>query len=122
MNTKHNFVILSMIILVGFSACKEEDLPQVDPEPKPVTYEADIKEVFGNNVGRCSNSGCHAVGSTNGVTANFDGAKAVAESGKLIGALEHETGFSAMPKFRDKLPTSQINKVKKWIEDGLLEK
>jgi mono/diheme cytochrome c family protein len=119
---KHNFVILSMVILVGFSSCKDEDPPQVDTKPQPVSYEADIKEVFGNNVGRCSNAGCHAVGSPNGVTANFEGAKAMAESGRLIGALEHESGFSAMPKFRDKLPTSQINKVKKWIEDGLLEK
>ena len=111
-----------MVISVGFSACKDNDPPPVDPEPKPVTYEADIKEVFGNNVGRCSNSGCHAVGSPNGVTANFEGTKAMAESGRLIGALEHEAGYSAMPKFRDKLPVSQINKVKKWIEEGLLEK
>jgi hypothetical protein len=116
-------IVLSMLSIVIFNACNDDDIQDLkDEENKKVTYEADVMEVFGNNIGRCGNSGCHAVGSRNGVTATYEGAKELAESGRLIGALEHQAGFSPMPKFRDKIPAKHINTVKKWIEDGLLEK
>lgn len=117
------FAIVFLVSVVTiFNACNDDDIMDEDKEPKKVTYEGDVMEVFGNNVGRCGNAGCHSVGSSNGVAVTYEGAKALAETGKLIGALEHEAGYSPMPKFRDKLPARHINTVKKWIEDGLLEK
>ena len=43
---------------------------------------------------------------------NYAGIVAVAESGKLWGAVNHQQGFSPMPKNADKLSDCKINQIK----------
>lgn len=40
------------------------------------------------------------------------------ESGKLMGTINHESGFSAMPKNADKLSDCEISKLNAWINNG----
>lgn len=66
--------------------------------------------------------GCHGNGlSQNGI--NFDtyaGVKAVADNGKLVGAISHASGFVAMPQSAAKLSDCNINKIKSWVNSGAL--
>jgi len=64
--------------------------------------------------------GCHQGASPGG---NYDlsthaGVAAVAANGKLMGAVRHLSGFSAMPKNQAKLPQCDIDKLQIWVNDG----
>jgi hypothetical protein len=39
-------------------------------------------------------------------------------SGRLWGALNHQTGFSPMPKDAPKLSDCDLSKIRIWIDDG----
>ncbi len=41
-----------------------------------------------------------------------------ANNGKLFGAVNHDSGFAAMPKNAPKLSDCKIDQIKIWIEDG----
>ncbi len=79
------------------------------------TFSADIKNILINNC-----TGCHG-GTTPANNMNFttyDGVRAVAINGKLMGAITHAPGFSPMPKNASKLSDCNITKIRKWIASG----
>jgi hypothetical protein len=39
-------------------------------------------------------------------------------SGRLLGAIRHESGFLPMPQNASKLPSCDISKIEQWILDG----
>lgn len=65
---------------------------------------------------------CHSGNfpSGNQLMGNYVADKAMAQSGKLYGTINHASGFSPMPKGMAKLSSCQINTVKKWIDAGML--
>ena len=62
-------------------------------------------------------TGCHNINSASGgiVLDNFDGVKAVALNGKLLGSIKHLSGFSAMPQGGNKIDDCKIKQIEKWI-------
>lgn len=46
--------------------------------------------------------------------------KAMAQSGKLYGTINHSAGYTPMPQGMGKLSSCQVNTVKKWIDGGML--
>jgi len=64
--------------------------------------------------------GCHSGGTPGGgiYLNNYANIVAVAESGQLWGAINHEQGFSPMPKNANKLSDCKIRQIQIWIEDG----
>ncbi len=65
-------------------------------------------------------AGCHNGSAPSG---NIDltthvGVKAVAQSGKLYGAIAWSSGFSNMPQGGNKLPDCTISRIKAWIDAG----
>lgn len=85
-----------------------------DCDPNQYAFNANVRPIIQKNC-----VGCH--GGTNpsgGVRLeNYFQIKSQADNGKLIGSVEHQTGFSSMPP-SGKLPECQITVLKKWIEDG----
>ena len=80
-----------------------------------MTYAANIKPILQNACFSCHGNGL----SQNGI--NFDtysGVKAVADNGKLVGAITHASGFSPMPQSAPKLSDCNINKIKDWVNQG----
>lgn len=78
------------------------------------TYTA-VKKIIDAN---CIN--CHS-GNTPSGGLNFSvhtGLKAVADNGKLLGAVTQSPGFSPMPSGSPKLPDCQITQIRKWIQAG----
>ena len=83
-----------------------------------LTYTNDIKAVFDAN---CALSGCHNSGSSVGSLASYSSAKTMVSAGRLLGAIKHESGFSAMPKNASKLADSTITNIETWINQGVNE-
>lgn len=64
--------------------------------------------------------GCHSSSSANGHILNsFDGIKNSVLSGRFLGAINQENGFSQMPKNLDPLTKCQITIIQKWIDQGM---
>lgn len=51
---------------------------------------------------------------------NYNAVKIQALNGKLYGSISHSSGFSAMPKGGNKMNACSINRIKAWIDAGVL--
>ena len=78
-------------------------------------YTAHVKPILQGN---CYS--CHGNGQSNGgVTLDtYNGVKAVADNGKLIGVITHAAGYKPMPQGGAKLSDCNINKIRSWINRG----
>jgi hypothetical protein len=117
-----NSIIQSMLLLViltttGCYKDNEETLYGNDCNTDNVSFSATITPLINNN---CVS--CHSGGSPSGdiSLSNYSEISAVANSGKLMGAISHEAGFSAMPQGSSKLSDCSISQVEAWIAQGLL--
>ena len=111
-------IALNAIILAGCYTDNEEDLyPSTNCDLTSVTYSLTVKPIM---LASCALSGCHdAATASNGVNLiDYAGAKAVADNGKLLGTINHSSGFSAMPKNTAKLSQCNLDKIKKWVDAG----
>lgn len=64
--------------------------------------------------------GCHSGSAPSGAInlSNYNGVRNVAISGRLVGAVSHAPGYSAMPKNASKLSACQIAQITKWVNAG----
>lgn len=86
-----------------------------DCDTTNVSYSNHIWPLVENNC-----FGCHSGGTPGGGIYLIDYASivAVSESGQLFGAVNHEPGYSPMPKNANKLLDCKIDQIRIWIEDG----
>lgn len=80
-----------------------------------VTYALTIRPIIQNSC-----LGCHSGASPSGgirLETHSD-VVAVVNNGKLLGAIRHEQGYSAMPKNGAKLNDCYIKQIEKWIKNG----
>lgn len=116
------FMVCSIIIFCFVIYSCSDDDDEIVLEDR-ITYERDILPLFRSKEASCArSSGCHSLNSVYGTTETYEGAKKMAESGRLIGALEWRTGYVPMPNLSRPLSEGQINLVIGWINDGILEK
>lgn len=120
MNSKILFASLAIFMLM-LSSCyydKKEKLyaPQAGGtvcDTSSVTYSGTIQPIL-----TASCIGCHSAGNTSGGYALDTHAGVSAASGRLLGAIKHSTGFSAMPQNAGKLGDCQIAQIEKWLNSG----
>jgi mono/diheme cytochrome c family protein len=81
-----------------------------------VTYSLTIKPIMDSYC-----KGCHSGGSPSGGISitDYNQTKALASNGKLMGTIEHQAGYSPMPKNSAKLSDCNIKQLNKWINDGM---
>ena len=80
-----------------------------------VTYSGTVSSILSTNC-----LGCHSSSGTS--TTKLDsyvGVKAAVTAGRILGAIQHLTGYIAMPP-NGSLSTCDINKIKAWIHKGSL--
>jgi hypothetical protein len=110
-----------LVISVLFNACyynNEEDLLGTSGcATSSQSYKNDIAPMMDFSCNTCHSS---TVKLGNVVLDNYTEVKKYAQSGALIGVIEHKTGYSPMPKNGAKLDTCNIAKVKAWITQGTL--
>lgn len=78
-----------------------------------VTFSGNVKPMIDNACGSCHNP------SQRLDLATWQAVKTAAESGKLMGALEHRPGFLPMPQGTPKWSDCELGKVRTWIRDGM---
>ncbi|MGV3539819.1 MAG: c-type cytochrome [Rufibacter sp.] len=114
---------LASSLLLACSDDKEEDVqPKVEPEPQPqvcdtnnVTFSGTVAGILNSNCTSCHNASL----ANGGVTLDtYAGAKIPAQSGKLLGVINHASGYPAMPQGGAKLSDCNIAKIKKWVDAG----
>lgn len=119
---KKYIVFFSVLVLASCYYDKEEELY---PSPTgssgcdttAMTYATNIKPIFDQS---CALAGCHdATTKSSGYDlSDYTGSAAAAKSARFLGAINHSTGFSPMPKGMAKLSDCNISKITAWINAG----
>lgn len=120
MKLKLSFAIgaILLIILPGCYYDNKENLyaPQgggAACDTASVTYSGKIQPIM-----TASCIGCHSGSNASGGFALETHAGVAAASGRLLGAIKHSTGYSAMPQNASKLGDCQIAQIEKWLNSG----
>jgi len=115
------FKYLFVFLLLAFTiACGDDEGDEVC-ETANLTYNNDIAAIINTN---CALSGCHnadaALAGTLPMT-NFTETTGGALFNRIVGAINHETGFSEMPRNADQLDQCLIDQIEAWIDNGAPE-
>lgn len=108
-------------ITASISACyydNEEFLYGDNPttcDPAPIQYSVQVSSILQKNC-----YACHSTGSNLGnlLLDNYTGVRNAANSGALLGAVNHKAGYSAMPQGAAKLLDCDIQALQTWLDDG----
>ncbi|MGB1040294.1 MAG: hypothetical protein ACPGVD_05435 [Flavobacteriales bacterium] len=117
---KKILIVTAVSSLTLFSCKKEkaEEPKPTTPTPISVSFATDIQPIF---VASCGTGGsCHgSTSATDGkVFETHAGASAVPGS-TIKGSINHDSGFSNMPKSSSKLSSDKISKIEAWIDGGM---
>ena len=94
-----------LILLVS---CKKEDSPDtVDCTGLTPTYTSDIKTIL------------DATSMANNYDlSTYASAKPVSQNNRFLGAIQHKSGFNAMPQDAQKLSQDKIDLLTCWVQNG----
>jgi hypothetical protein len=119
---KSGIFFLLTFILFSCAYHNEEELysnEEINPcDTVTVTYTLDVLPVLQSNCYSCHDQ---SVASGGVILVGYNQAKAIAQSGRLLGAISHSPGFAPMPKDGAKLPSCDITKISRWIDAGMPE-
>lgn len=116
--------LLLLAVLMFLQGCyydsDEELYPQAsgDCDTLNVTYSQTISVIMAGNCNGCHGSTAPSAGI---ITDNYAGLKTIADDGSLWGAVNHEQGYSPMPKDRPKLNECDLKKIRIWLDEGALQ-
>lgn len=113
-------LLVTALLPILMQACYYDSVQELYPNPVEcdttnVTYSADVWPVINANCTACHSG---AAPSGNIRLANYDEIVVQANNGNLMGAINHEAGYSPMPKGRQKLPQCDITHIQIWINQG----
>jgi hypothetical protein len=118
-----NYLFLVSIISFGITGCyydnEEELYPQaVACDTSNITYAQSIVPIMAQSC-----NGCHggSAPSANVITDTYEGLKQIADDGRLWGTVNHENGYSPMPKDLPKLNDCDLTRISIWLNNGALE-
>lgn len=111
-------LLCSSAIFAGCYYDHTEDLyPVANCDVSNVTYSGMISKIMSAN---CTTSGCHdaATASAGYALDNYTGVANIAQSGKLMGSVKHQSGYSAMPQNGGQLDACSISRLQHWVDAG----
>ncbi len=118
--TKRLLISISFLALMSLSlnSCykdNEEDLYGNNCQTSNVSFSTTIQPVL-----NASCVSCHSgAGASAGIRlSNHSEVSAAIDGGRFIGAIKHQSGFSAMPPSGPKLTTCQISQIEAWVAQG----
>lgn len=91
------------------------DCPPKSCDENVFTYSGAIVPIVNGYCKGCHNSASPAGGFS---LDTYSGVKAMADNGKLLGAVKRLAGYSPMPKGGSSLSSCQIAQIEKWISAG----
>ena len=121
-NRKSMLPLLGMaaFLMIMASSCYYDNEEYLYPEPTPcdttnVTYSGSVAPVMAANCNACHSSSFPSAGI---ITDNYNSIKVIADNGVLQGAINHQSGYSPMPKGGNKLNSCDLTKIDVWINAG----
>jgi uncharacterized membrane protein len=116
---------LFLILFVGtLSNCYYDSEEKLYPvlstscDLENVTFSATIKPILQASCYSC-HSNSNYVNSGSGIKLeNYEDVKIQASS-RMMGAIKHDPGYVPMPLNGGKLPDCEINKIQRWIDNGM---
>lgn len=117
--TTGGVLALTGLLLTGCYNDKYEELygggGGVNCDTTEVSYSAAIQPILNQH---CALPNCHRTGDNPGgyTFDNYEGSKFARQ--KVIGAINHQAGYSAMPKNLPILPECERAKIGAWINQG----
>jgi uncharacterized membrane protein len=122
---KKTSLILSLAIILVTACSKSNEVARSGNtggntsgcDTTNMTYSADIEPIIKAN---CYS--CHADGNSEGGISldSYEKLKQPAGNGILTGVITHANGFPSMPEGGPQLSECDINKIKAWIANGIL--
>jgi len=110
------FMVLGMIILTSCYYDVEENLyPQNDCSTADMSFQTNIAPILQRNCYACHSAAANTANIT--LEGHSELMKHV-NSGRLLGAIRHESGFTPMPQGAAKLIECDIAKIEQWVADG----
>jgi hypothetical protein len=116
---KNLLIIAGFIGFMVFSSCYNDNSATLYPagacDTTNITFTANVLPIINANC-----TGCHS-GSTpagNISLTNYSDVVASLNSGRLMGSIRHESGYSPMPKGGNKLSNCELAKIEIWVKDG----
>jgi len=115
-------ILVLIIIMIATSQCKHDPDMTVTPDP-PYPKECDTLNVTYKGIVfpilQANCLGCHSGATPSGNLDfnNYDHVAFIAQNGALMGSLNHENGYTAMPKDANKLDDCSIAQIEIWIRD-----
>lgn len=115
-------IVLLSILAFSLSSCyydiEEELYPAYSAnscDTSNITYAKDIQPMLQSACYSCHGTG---IGLGNVTLEGFANLQAYIADGSLIGSVDHDAGFSPMPKGGTKFSDCNITKIKIWVREG----
>jgi len=116
-------LILLIVFMTGCYYDSEEKLYQqlsTGCDLTNVTFAATVTPILQASCYSC-HSNSNAASSGGGIKIqNYVDVVILANNGKLMGTINHASGYQAMPQGGGKLTDCEISQLQKWIENGKL--
>jgi hypothetical protein len=90
--------------------------PQIACDTSNVTFSLTVKPIFQSSCTQCHNN---VSPSGNIDLSSYESVVAAVGTGRLLGSINQQAGYSPMPKNADKLGTCPITQITKWINTGM---
>lgn len=117
--------LIGIFALVAMGSCDFDKTESPDTELDcnnlfNVSFADDVLPIL---MLKCATSGCHdAASSQSGYDfENYTGTKKSVDSNRLIGVINHDVGFLAMPPYSPKMEACDIGKIETWVNEGALD-
>jgi len=119
--------ILILILFSGailmIQSCKYDKAWELMPGSEPcdtisVTFSGQVQSILLHNCMDCHSTENETAGV---VLDTYAGTKLVADDGRLVAVINHESGISPMPKDAPQLDPCTIRIIEIWVEDGALD-
>ena len=116
---ERRIIKILLICMVALSACYYDSEEALYPASECVTtnmsYQNNIVPILQRNCYVCHS----AAANTANVTLEGHGSlMQFVNSGQLLGAINHASGFTPMPQNAPKLIACEIAKIEQWVADG----
>ncbi len=113
------FALFLLAMTGPFSGCYydvEEDLyPFTTCDTTGIRFSVDVQPVLNQQCNVCHNN---ALASGGVILDTHAGVKAKVDDNRLLGAIRHEAGFSAMPQGQPQMDACTIEKIAAWAAAG----
>ena len=121
-NTLFICLLLSIFTSLIFTSCEwkseDEEIGIVECDTSQVTLSGKVQPILQTNCYACHSTQNAPVAGAGINLEVYSSLESKANSGALLGSIQHASGFSPMPKAAAKLSDCNISIIKVWIENG----